>query len=55
MNKRETAREIPKLSDKQQKALCRMHGSGEYSISVLAELFPVSRPTVYRMLCRGQK
>ncbi|MGV3345007.1 recombinase family protein [Enterobacteriaceae bacterium LUAb1] len=45
----------PKLSDKQQKELCRMHGSGEYSISDLAELFSVSRPTVYRTLSRGQK
>lgn len=26
----------PKLSDKQQKELCRMHGTGEYSISDLA-------------------
>ena len=45
----------PKLSDKQQKELCRMHGCGEYSISDLAELFSVSRPTVYRTLARGQK
>ncbi|WP_277973468.1 recombinase family protein [Pantoea agglomerans] len=45
----------PKLSDKQQKELCRMHISGEYSISDLAELFSVSRPTVYRTLSRGQK
>lgn len=45
----------PKLSEKQQKELCRMHGSSEYSISDLAELFSVSRPTVYRTLSRGQK
>ncbi|HIC8272993.1 TPA: helix-turn-helix domain-containing protein, partial [Klebsiella michiganensis] len=38
---------------KQQKELCRMHGSGECSISDLAELFSVSRPTVYRTLSRG--
>ena len=44
----------PKLSDKQQKELCRMHGSGEYSISDLVELFSVSRPTVYRTLSRGK-
>ncbi|WP_329808411.1 helix-turn-helix domain-containing protein, partial [Klebsiella pneumoniae] len=37
------------------KELCRMHGCGEYSISDLAELFSVSRPTVYRTLARGQK
>lgn len=45
----------PKQSDKQQKERCRMHGSGEYSVSDLAELFSVSRPTVYRTLSRGQK
>ncbi|HCI6133291.1 TPA: recombinase family protein [Klebsiella variicola subsp. variicola] len=45
----------PKLSDKQQKELCRMHGSGEYSISDLAELFSVSRPTVYRTLSRWKR
>jgi DNA invertase Pin-like site-specific DNA recombinase len=42
----------PKLSDKQQKELRRMHGTGRYSISDLAELFSVSRPTVYRTLAR---
>ncbi len=44
----------PKLSDKQQRELCRMHATGEYSISDLAELFSVSRPTVYRTLKRRQ-
>ena len=29
-----------------------MHATGEYSISDLAELFSVSRPTVYRTLKR---
>src|SRR4030095_7736984 len=42
----------PKLSDRQQKELRRMHDSGDYSISDLAELFSVSRPTVYRTLGR---
>lgn len=42
----------PKLSEKQQKELYRMRGTGEYSISDLAELFSVSRPTVYRTLER---
>lgn len=42
----------PKLSDRQQKELCRMHDSGEYSISDLAEVFSISRPTVYRTLAR---
>lgn len=44
----------PKLSDKQQKELCRMHGTGEYSISDLADVFAVSRPTIYRTLKRNQ-
>lgn len=43
----------PKLSEKQQKELSRMHTSGDYSISDLAELFSVSRPTVYRTLQRN--
>jgi DNA invertase Pin-like site-specific DNA recombinase len=42
----------PKLSDRQQKELRRMHDTGDYSISDLAELFSVSRPTVYRTLGR---
>ena len=42
----------PKLSDRQQRELCRMHATGEYSISDLAELFSISRPTVYRTLNR---
>ena len=43
----------PKLSEKQQKELNRMHASGDYSISDLAELFSISRPTVYRTLQRN--
>ena len=42
----------PKLSDRQQKELGRMHNTGDYSISDLAELFSISRPTVYRTLGR---
>ncbi|MEZ4677339.1 MAG: helix-turn-helix domain-containing protein [Caldilineaceae bacterium] len=42
----------PKLSDKQQKELIRMYDTGDYSISDLAELFTVSRPTVYRTIQR---
>ena len=42
----------PKLSDRQQKELRRMYDTGEYAISDLAELFRVSRPTVYRTLVR---
>ncbi|WP_081536377.1 recombinase family protein [Rhodovulum sp. P5] len=44
----------PKLSEKQQRELCRMHATGDYSISDLAEVFSVSRPTVYRTLNRNQ-
>ncbi len=43
----------PKLSAKQQAELRRMHASGDYSIADLAELFTVSRPTVYRTLQRS--
>ena len=42
----------PKLSDRKQRELCRMHATGEYSISELAELFSVSRPTVFHTLDR---
>lgn len=42
----------PKLSVMQQKALRRMYDEGSYSISDLAELFSVSRPTVYRTIAR---
>lgn len=43
----------PKLSDKQQNELTRMHATGDYSISDLAELFAVSRSTIYRTLQRA--
>jgi DNA invertase Pin-like site-specific DNA recombinase len=43
----------PKLSARQQAELRRRHASGDYSIADLAELFTVSRPTVYRTLQRG--
>ena len=42
----------PKLSDKRQKELGRMRETGDYSISDLAEVFSVLRPTVYRTLGR---
>jgi DNA invertase Pin-like site-specific DNA recombinase len=42
----------PKLSLKQQKELRRMHDTGDYSITDLAELFSVSRATIYRTLER---
>jgi DNA invertase Pin-like site-specific DNA recombinase len=42
----------PKLSTKQQAELRRMHKSGDYSITDLAEVFSISRPTIYRTLRR---
>lgn len=42
----------PKLSARQQAELRRMHATGSYTIADLAELFTVSRPTVYRVLQR---
>ena len=44
---------MPKLSDKQQRELIRMQATGDYSIADLAEVFAVSRPTVYRTLQRA--
>jgi DNA invertase Pin-like site-specific DNA recombinase len=44
----------PKLSGKQHTELQRMHKTGDYSISDLAEVFSVSRPTVYRTLKRAK-
>jgi DNA invertase Pin-like site-specific DNA recombinase len=40
----------PKLSSKQQTELRRMRATGDYTVTDLAELFNVSRPTVYRTL-----
>jgi DNA invertase Pin-like site-specific DNA recombinase len=42
----------PKLSSRQQRELGRMHATGDYTVAELAELFNVSRPTVYRVLER---
>ena len=42
----------PKLSARQAREMRRMRDTGEYSISDLAEVFSVSRPTVYRTLAR---
>ena len=38
----------PKLSDRQQQELCKMYATGDYSISDLADLFSISRPTASR-------
>jgi DNA invertase Pin-like site-specific DNA recombinase len=42
----------PKLSARQQAHLVQLHQSGQHTIAELAELFSVSRPTVYRVLER---
>lgn len=42
----------PKLSERQHQELRRMYDTGEYSITDLAEVFSISRPTVYRTLDR---
>ena len=42
----------PKLSSKQARELRRMHDTGDYSIADLAEVFTVSRATIYRTLDR---
>ncbi|MFJ9752933.1 recombinase family protein [Streptomyces chartreusis] len=45
----------PKLSARQQAHLVRQHGGGEHTIAELAELFSVSRATVYRVLERARE
>ena len=42
----------PKLNGRQSRELRRMYDTGEYSVSDLAEVFSVSRPTIYRTLDR---
>lgn len=44
----------PKLSARQQAHLVQLHQSGQHTIAELAELFSVSRPTVYRVLERAR-
>ncbi len=43
----------PKLSTTRQAHLLKLHAAGEHTIAELAELFEVSRPTVYRVLARS--
>ena len=43
----------PKLSPARQAHLLKLHAAGEHTIAELAELFEVSRPTVYRVLERA--
>jgi DNA invertase Pin-like site-specific DNA recombinase len=44
----------PKLSARQQAHLLQLHDASEHTIADLADLFSVSRPTVYRALARGR-
>jgi DNA invertase Pin-like site-specific DNA recombinase len=44
----------PKLSSTQRALLLRLHKAGEHTIPELAELFSISRATVYRELARTQ-
>jgi len=43
----------PKLSEKQTAELARMHATGDHTINDLADIFSISRPTVYRTLQRA--
>ena len=45
----------PKLSATRQAHLVKLHDAGEHNIAELAELFEVSRPTVYRALERVRR
>jgi DNA invertase Pin-like site-specific DNA recombinase len=42
----------PKLRPAQRTVLLKLHGAGEHSIAELAELFSISRATVYREIAR---
>ena len=44
----------PKLSETRQAHLLKLHATGKHTVVELAELFEVSRPTVYRVLERAQ-
>lgn len=43
----------PKLSAGQRQALLAMHATGDYTIAELAEVFSISRPTVYREIAKA--
>jgi DNA invertase Pin-like site-specific DNA recombinase len=43
----------PKLSARQQRHLLELHERGEHTVSELAELFSISRASVYRALTRS--
>jgi DNA-binding MarR family transcriptional regulator len=43
----------PKLTMRQQRHLQELHERGEHTVSELAELFSISRASVYRSLARS--
>jgi DNA invertase Pin-like site-specific DNA recombinase len=45
----------PKLTGRQQAHLVQLHHAGAHTVAELAELFAVSRPTVYRALERERR
>jgi len=45
----------PKLSAAKRAHLVEMHGTGRFNITELAEMFSVSRPTIYRELARAAR
>jgi predicted DNA-binding protein YlxM (UPF0122 family) len=51
---RQTRGKQPKLTTKQQTHLVQLHAADEHPIADLAELFTVSRATVYRVLNRAR-
>jgi DNA invertase Pin-like site-specific DNA recombinase len=44
----------PKLNPRQEAHLATLMATGEHSVAELADLFGVSRPTVYRALQRSR-
>lgn len=44
-----------KLTSDDRQRIWQMYQSGEYKISKLAEIFKVSRPTIYKVLERARK
>ncbi|MGP9783390.1 recombinase family protein [Glutamicibacter sp. AOP12-B1-11] len=45
----------PKLTAKQEAHLLELHDAGEYTMTEMAELFSISRSTIYRGVERGQR
>lgn len=45
----------PKLTVKQEAHLLELHDAGEYTMAEMAELFSISRSTIYRAVERGQR